>query len=95
MTAMAFEEKGRREGLCRGLITPDSLLVGVRREGTPDWDFAGVRSTPDSATVGGFDFELFFVHQRDRIGGRELSWCWDLRSCSEHADAQQRIQMNV
>jgi hypothetical protein len=70
---MAFGEEGRREGLCRGLITPDSLLVGVRREGTPDWDFAGVGSTPDSATVGGFDFELFFVHQRDRIGGREFS----------------------
>jgi hypothetical protein len=75
VAVMAFGEKGRREGLHQGLITPDSLLAGGggREKGRWIEAFAGVRSTPDRSTVGVFDFEKEFAHRRHRIGGREFS----------------------
>ena len=64
---------GTPGGTSSGFDRPDSSSSACGEKGRRIISSSGFRSTPDSDTVGGFDFEFFFAHQRDRIGGREFS----------------------
>ena len=73
VAVMAFGEEGRREGLCRGLITPDRSSSACGEKGR--WietssGFDRPRTVSPSAAL---ISKKKFAHQRDWIGGREFS----------------------